>query len=361
MEKSRPDAHAPDTRVFVNRCSSFDRFVRAVRRRFVVVRAVELAGMFATAGGAFALILAAALWWQGRDALALCGFALLAGAMLGLIVGAIRRPSLLEAAIEADRQLDLADLLSTALSRRDANDPWQGAVLTMAEARCATLCASSVMVARLGGRAWGGIGLSAALVVTVGVMSSIPRETAALDLARPGATAMSGATDASADDGAASAVTPSNSSSAAQARAADDATLSSEQAAEKSIEPSQVSETGLSNGERSAEGSGEGVVPRPSEASPRPPHGVAGDANAAIGRASSGDGARGISPADAAAANAGGSTSSPPARDTAHTHVPPWRDASWRADQSVADAAVREGKIGDQYREVVRQYFRAEQ
>ena len=338
----------------------FERFVHAVHRRLAIVRAAELAGVFATVAGAVAILLACALWWQGRDALTLCGFALVVGAMLGLFVGILRRPSLLDAAMEADRQLDLADLLSTALSRRHVNDPWQGAVLAMAEARCATLAPSSVIVARLGGRAWGGIGLAAALVMTVGVMSSLPRETVAVDLARSGTVVPSEAPDLSANDATPSIVQPANSSPLAKTPAADDGAVSEERTAEESLTSSQVSDP-LAKGDRPGDGGGQAVVPRSPQAAPRLPGSVPGDENASGDYTVPGDGGRGVSRPEAAAANAAGSTSSPPARDSAHTPPPPWQTSSWPADQAAADAAVREGKIGDQYRDVVRQYFRQQQ
>jgi hypothetical protein len=52
-------------------------------------------------------------------------------------------------------------------------------VIATADARCRTLAANDVILNRFGGRAWGGIGLAAALVLTLGLMSANPRPSVA--------------------------------------------------------------------------------------------------------------------------------------------------------------------------------------
>ena len=172
------DTHA--TRMTAHRHrDSLTRFVRAVRRRIIVVRAIEGAGVGIAISAAFALVLACSLLWLGREGFALSAAMLMGGAVIGASWALRKWPAELTAAAEADRQLKLSDLLATAWARRDESDPWQHAVVVMAEARCRTLSPSSVILARFGSRAWSGIGLSAALVLTISSLSMSPRATVA--------------------------------------------------------------------------------------------------------------------------------------------------------------------------------------
>ena len=139
----------------------------------VVVRAGERAGVCLGVAAGFSVVLALGMWWEGRDALGAVGISLTLGGVIGLAWGLARRPGMMDAAVEADRQLGLADLLSTALASMRSEDPWARSVVAVAEARVRTLSPGAVVLRRYGGRAWGGIGLSAALVLTLGVMSSV--------------------------------------------------------------------------------------------------------------------------------------------------------------------------------------------
>src|SRR5688572_16399173 len=112
------------------------------------VRALESAGAGVAVASFFALLLAISLLWLGRDALEMCVITLAGGAITGAAVSFLRRPTLLHAAAEADGQMDLADLLATAWSRRDDVDPWQRAVVAMADERCQALSPSAVVLAR---------------------------------------------------------------------------------------------------------------------------------------------------------------------------------------------------------------------
>src|SRR2546421_4281142 len=133
------------------------RFVRAVHRRLVVMRALEFAGVGVALGSACALVLAGALWWMGRNALPMCAAAMAIGAACGFACGLLRRPTVMQAAGEADRQLGLADLLASALSSRArADDPWRGAVIAMAEARTAGPSPPAGALHRFGGANRGG-------------------------------------------------------------------------------------------------------------------------------------------------------------------------------------------------------------
>ncbi len=164
--------------------SDLERFVRTLHRRLVVVRAAEAAGLGALAGCGAAVLLIPLLVWRGQPPMLPAAAMVLLGAAGGLMWSLSRRPSRLDAAMEADRQLDLADLLGTAISAgggRTSNDPWQRTVVALAEARCRRHKPSEVLLNRFGARAWGGIGLAAALVFTLAALPGFPSGAGASD------------------------------------------------------------------------------------------------------------------------------------------------------------------------------------
>src|SRR5688500_12027143 len=135
--------------------SQLDGFARAVHRRLVIVRVIERIGIGVLLASVAGAMLVPILMWRGQSAMALAIFAIALGACAGLVWGATRRPTRLESAMDADRQLGLADLLGTALAierdaAADAEDGWARSVRAIAEARCAEARPSSVIVNRLG-------------------------------------------------------------------------------------------------------------------------------------------------------------------------------------------------------------------
>ncbi len=85
--------------------------------------------------------------------------------------------------MEADGQLNLADLLSTAMlmrrARNPSNDPWNSTLLAMADAKCDQLSPSNVLLRRWTSRRWGGVGLAISLVLTLAAFSNASRRTQA--------------------------------------------------------------------------------------------------------------------------------------------------------------------------------------
>jgi hypothetical protein len=130
-----------------------------------------------------ALPLLAILLWRGMPALNLAIASLSIGALAGLLYGGMTRPTTMAAAMEADRQLEWADLLSSAMSviERSREDPWAQVVAQIADACCRTTSPSTVVLNRLGARAWGGIGLASALVIVLGLLPTYAAPTHAGD------------------------------------------------------------------------------------------------------------------------------------------------------------------------------------
>src|SRR5688572_21024734 len=121
------------------------RFLKRVHRRLFAVRLVEYAAMGLVIGAVVSVVLLPLLILREKPALPVLVALLSVGAVTGAAWLLIRRPRLIETAGEADRQLGLADLLATAwmVARQgsSADDPFERAVVTLADARAAGLSA----------------------------------------------------------------------------------------------------------------------------------------------------------------------------------------------------------------------------
>lgn len=347
-------------RVMSSRSDHLDGFLRAVHRRWVAVRVAEAVGVAVLGGCVLSLLVLPILLWRGEPALPVVLTATAVAAVAGLIAGVLRRPDLLSAATEADRQLQLADLLSTALTTRDrsAVDPWALLVVATADARCRTLAPNAIVLNRLGGRAWGGIGLTAALVLTLGLMSANPHPSAAVATAGDDPIALKGtphtpplASMSAPDKPPQHRRDPHDPGEAGVERetaAVTDATVSNDQA----------TRTGSA-----ADGGGAGLATSPdkSNTAPSPLAGAPPTASSANpdGIGSGGGGASTASTAPGEDAAAGSAV-------TSHSHQsaaasPPWHSLSWSAAREGALAAVRDRRVPDNYRDLVRAYFEEQQ
>jgi hypothetical protein len=331
-----------------------DRFIRAVHRRWVIVRAAEHVGMCVLGGCVLALVFLPILLWRGEPALPTVGMITLLAATAGLIAGIVRRPDRMSAATEADRQLGLAELLSSALTMRDraSTDAWATVLLATAEARCRTLSPNDVILNRLGARAWGGIGLAAALVLTLGLMSANPRTTVAVTPPGADAASMRDVAQSNANETA-------GHSRGAQPRHDLDRRGRSIDESRTDMAPGE-SANGRSAAQRSTAASesagGGGLATSHAPAASASPHAPTDTASHA---AQQGD--------PVAGGRAAGSASIPPS-DDAHagssltpavgeSPAPPWQSASWPAQRDEALSAVRDGRVPDAYQDLVRAYF----
>ena len=330
-----------------------DRFLRAVHRRWVMVRVAEATGIGVLAGCGLALLVLPIPLWRGEPAMPVVLMTTGIAAFAGIIAGTIRRPDLMSVAVEADRQLDLADLLSTALTtrQRSAADPWTALVVATAGVRCRTLAPSAVIVNRLGGRAWGGIGLATALVLTLGLMSTDPGQSVAV--ARVGDEQR--LADQSASSRAKSVSPRSASDAQGRPRSANDGI---NEPAERDGSADRTLSGAKDQASRAAsaksDGGGVGTATsaresRPSEVSlahPAPASGDAREGEPAAGGATS-------AASDPGSEGSAGSTvmSSP------SIAAPVWRSSDWREARGQALSAVRDGKVRDEHRDLVREYF----
>lgn len=153
---------------------NLDAFLRAVHRRAAMWRVVESTGIGLAIGAAAGAALVGVMLLQQSDGRALAAGALAVGALAGLIRGVARWPSLLEAAGEADRQLNLHDLLGTALAMRSSTDEWAQLVVVQADRRARQLRPRDVLLQRFGVRVWGSIGIATAMVGVLASLSAQP-------------------------------------------------------------------------------------------------------------------------------------------------------------------------------------------
>ena len=91
------------------------RFLRAARRRWAIWRTVVWIGLCSLAGSLLALPLISVLWWRAQPAAEVVGMILALSVLAGIVLGVVKRPSLLDTAMSADRQLGSCDLLATAV------------------------------------------------------------------------------------------------------------------------------------------------------------------------------------------------------------------------------------------------------
>ncbi len=327
-------------------------FVRAARLRWMLWRIVERIGIGLLIGCPLAFILSLLLLWRGESAVSLVVGIFALGALLGLTVGILSRPSLLETAMEADRQLNLHDLLGTAIQLQNSrylDDAWRENFRSLAEARVRSISPSQLVLNRLGARAWGGIGLSAALVMTVALMTTMPSESMArLDRAQN-----LESFEVTEKPSAKSNLAPVASRSGSQrGDAAPEATSRSAHSIDASRAHDSVPGDATHATNPTGDGAGDGAGQ--TEASSRPP---SLDLAAAPG-APDAHGDTVASGTGSSAPDGSGESAHPAvARTPAYRSLPPWQSSSWPADRDAAMQSLRTGKIPDRYRDLVREYF----
>ena len=279
------------------------------------------------------------------------------GAFIGFLWGVARTPNRLAAVIEADRQLKLSELLGTALYLLRAPgelDAVARAVVATAEAQAATLRPGTVIVNHIGVRGWGTISLSAALAVTIGLITAGDR-----------------AAEANAGGGPAM-----MSWREAEAARRDEASRGAQAARERDMRRVKPRAGGDEEGPLAAslpdrEKGGEPQAPHGKNGSGSSNDGTGGGAGHSSAEASQGQGlaatggnaaerGKGTSSGGTGAAQSGvkgagatGAGGSGKARRPAAV----WASERWAADREGALKAVENGEVPSAYRELVRDYF----
>jgi hypothetical protein len=349
------------------------RFLTAIHRRAVVLRAAERAGMSATVGAGLAMGFILLQSSGGAHKLQISLTLIAAGALVGLLWGVIRRPSRLDTAFRADSQLQLDDILGTAVTlmqRTREPQGWERSVLAIANAACARRSPRAVVLNRWGTRAWSAVALSIVLTITLALLSKSTEE---------GATrvAAAGSPTAEAPTGRAPrplvALAPESPLGAHAPPGPEERQGPAGQAnpdrtvAAKPPEPANNANPagdpsgGATGGDPGGTGSGISKTARPPAAvaaanqgnpdSPTPTQG-----NAVTGQRPAGGGAARQSPGGAETSQGTGRASATASDATA---IAPWRSEHWAADVQAAQSQLKTGQIAPAYRDLVRKYFDA--
>jgi hypothetical protein len=128
---------------------------------------MERAGMGLLVGSGIALPVMGVLLMHGQPTMFWLLLLLSGGGVAGAMSSLLRRPSLIQVAVEVDRQLGLEELLSTSLLIGDSASPATMAVQAAGESCAAGLSRSALNFRRIGARGWSSVGLSLALVLTL--------------------------------------------------------------------------------------------------------------------------------------------------------------------------------------------------
>jgi len=325
----------------------------------IVLRTAERLGLCILAGCAILFILMPILIWRGQQSGELAIITLATAALAGLLWAFASRPTALTAAMEADRQLKLSDLLGTALLLRriGTNDQVEQTVLALAEARCSQASPSAVVIHRLGARGWGGVGLAAALVAglcLIGPDNARSQAKAAgpkswqdveLENDKANATKLVSAVDMRRvkEGGGTDDVDP----------------LKSNIPTPDSATATTVTHSDAHNND--ATGAQAGTGTGSAQSASKTNQGNTADATATgssktnTGNNTAGGG--GISSENSNNSTAAGGTAG---AGKPRRPAPIWRSDTWPADQQAAQAAIRSGQIPDAYRDLVRDYFQRE-
>ncbi len=334
------------------------KFISAVWRRILLIRIVESIAIAIATAAAAGLALMPILWWRAESGLPLALAMLILGTAIGLVWGISRRPSRFGAAVEADRQLNLHDLLGTVYLLADvASDSWRESLAVISDARCRSLRPSAVVVNRLGLRAWGGVGILGALLITLGLFTSRPIEVNA-------AASMSESNPLAGLPVIQLPVAVANENTRPMARppgpgGTDDiSNRGFEQDRPDDSQANALSKTdSAQNHSASAANSaaGGGAVVTHSRQSPQESPPILAGAHTP---SRSGPAAAGAGRSDAAAHSPGdfGGTLASPSRNL-NAPAPPWQTSEWPADVAAARAAIGSRRVPDSDADLIRDYF----
>jgi hypothetical protein len=337
-------------------------FLRRAHRRRVAWRGVEGAGIGGLIGAAVAAATVALLALRGAtgNVMSACVVLMSLGALAGMLASLYRLPSLLDTAIDVDRQLGTPDLLSSALAMLDrsafSDAAFADTILACAELRVRDVTLARLVAQRLGPRAWGGIGLAVAGVFTVAMMVASPNLSSA---AASGKAAAQTSREARRDS---NLTLPSSGKSSAQpdARQSEQPTPASgaqdelsEDSRIASLDRAASDASAHSHGSADATGSGRsGDDTRGERRDPAMASSPASPPAPGAPRASSAGG-NGVATTDAMP----GTPSRGVVRSNSVLPPPPWRSSSWDNDRARALEAIQRGAVPDRYRQIVRDYF----
>jgi hypothetical protein len=343
-----------------------ERFLRRLRRRGWGVRVAEMAGIGALIAAAGGMVVVAVMYAHHQSAeIAVAGM-LAGGLAVGGLIGLARRPSRLEVATMADRQLHLPQLISSAamLPPGASSDRLDRALRQSLAERAAEQCSGKsgrrIRLRQFGANWWAAIVLGAGVALLLGTLIS----------PRPPANVTAGKADrpvAANDPDDAPLVQLVDSAAGPRQEMNPDERVNGGQRPDSFSQPPEQSPASVSpnsgnhpapspTGGSSDNSTGSGnsrthvdqepaAIPTdvPAIASPLPGSGPnTGGAGPAMTTPRGGD-----------VANSTGGIG----RTAGSSQAPPWRSAGWAAEADSAQMQVDSGQIPSAYREFVRDYF----
>lgn len=334
------------------------KFITAVWRRILIVRIAESIAISISVASAVGLALIPILWWQRQSAMPLAFALLPLGAAAGLIWGISRRPTRFQAALEADRQLNLHDLLGTIhLLANHPSDPWRESLATISDNQCRALHPSAVIVNRLGLRSWSGVGILTALLLSIGLLTTRPINTSAALVANENNQA------SPSNPKPLIALENQNQPITARPPGTGGTDDISNRAADQnqpndsptnSSTPSNPNESHSSAATDTSAGGGAAVT-HPKQPPLEFPAITNTSANLSAHQGKSSDG-----PSDprATATGAPEDSHATTATEIVNHKSPPWTSPNWQADANAAQSAINTGQVPDSDADLVRDYFR---
>ena len=255
--------------------------------------------------------------------------------------------------MEADRQLDSADLLSSAmLVENRSEDSWAHAVTFEADHWCRSQSPSSVVLNRLGARAWGGIGLAAALM---GVLALLPTYSVPSEAAQKNGNLVS--LQEESHDSSVKQYASSQRKRSAPQQEPEDAHPNRMETKEDALQKDQ-SQTPATNNpsqkpdQNAANGNGESHTSvKNSNRLSAPQLATDSQTASSTGKEASGAGRSAVAN-DASKSAAGELAGGAPT-----SFLPPWKSDHWAEDVQRAQSAIDKGQVPAQYQDVIRAYF----
>jgi hypothetical protein len=341
-----------------------DRFLRKLLRRKWGLRIAEGAGTGVAIAAAGGMALVAVIYPRHQSAEAAVEGLIVLGLAVGAAVGMARRPKTLLVATEADRQLHLPELLSSAamLPVAGATDAVDRAMRQLLAERAAEQCgtkpARRIRLRRWGINRWTAIALAAGVALLLGTLTSphAPPAPAADDANR--SVAVAGSDDAPL-------VTLEDSPASRHIEMNPDEPVNGGQPlgsfANVSEPPSTPPAGGGDHsppsptGEHSGNGNGSGsahstVDQSPAFTSPEISPLASSSGGSGVNGGGAGPAAMAPSGHDAGAGGGAG-------RTVDSDHAPPWQSIGWAAEAEAARRQVDAGQIPAAYRDLVRDYF----
>ncbi len=229
------------------------------------------------------------------------------------------------------------------------------AVLAMADARCREISPSSVVLNRLGVRAWGGIGLASALMIAIGLISANPMESeASFDPFQSPSASLATALPQPGMSQAATVTSPPQPGRAMALDHPDPDDNGFNPARDITREVARAAGANQATDTANPQGAGAGAGRSTANNPADPLMAVGGNSARTANAGSAAPGTGLFTESPGSAQGPGGKTAG---ENPTPLGIPVWSTPTWPAAQSSAAAAIRTGQVPPEYHDLIRAYF----